>query len=65
MKLSEYLHHEKLTAREFADLIGVTSEAVRLYLAGRRVPRPKQMAAIFDATGGKVRPNDFFDQAAA
>lgn len=65
MKLAAFLEREKIGVREFAARIGLTSEAVRLYIVGKRVPRPKQMAAIAAATGGNVRPNDFFPSDAA
>lgn len=60
MKLGDYLDQNDLEVKDFADRIGMSAEAIRLYVAGRRVPRPEAMAKIIQATGGKVEPNDFF-----
>lgn len=60
MRLSEYLEAHDLTTAKFATKVGnVTSEAVRLWLVGKRIPRPEQMRRIAEVTDGKVTPNDF------
>ena len=43
--------------------LGVSSFAVKKWRYGERTPRPAQMEAIISATGGEVRPNDFFADA--
>ena len=60
MKLADYLEKNALSRQEFADRIGVSTETIRLYLAGERTPRRKQMTAITEQTGGKVTANDFY-----
>jgi len=60
MHLSEYLTRKKIRFADFAQQIGVSQEAVRLYVRGKRYPRPGVMEKISAATEGKVRPNDFF-----
>lgn len=60
MKLADYLARKKLTRAEFAEIIGVTPEAVRLYLKGARRPRIATMQEIHAATKGRVTANDFF-----
>ena len=59
MKLSEYLSQNKIDLAVFAVEIGVTREALRLWLAGERTPRPKLMAKIKAATNGAVTSSDF------
>ena len=60
MQLSQYLADQRLSPREFAAKIGVSSEAVRLYLKGARRPRLEILHAIRKETAGAVTPNDFF-----
>lgn len=70
MKLSVFLAQHGLShadfAKQIADRMGetLTGEAVRLWAAGDRVPRPAAMAAIEAVTAGMVQPNDFFGRAA-
>ena len=60
MRLSEYLQSNNLTSADLAAKIGnVTSEAVRLWATGKRVPRAEQMRRIVEVTEGQVTPNDF------
>lgn len=60
MTLSDYLDANKITNAAFAARIGVSRQAVLRYRAGDRTPGHAEMAAIFEATGGAVAPNDFF-----
>ena len=64
MVLGEYLQETQLTRSQFAKRIGVSSEAVRRYVAGERIPDKNIMGKIALATGGKVTANDFFGLAA-
>ncbi len=59
MTLSEYLKESGNTAAEFAEIIGVSQEAVRMWLRGERRPRFEHLEAIAEATSGRVLPNDF------
>ena len=58
MQLRDYLADRGQTPAEFAKKIGVHHDAVRKWLRGERVPRPKQITAIMRATGGRVTAND-------
>jgi transcriptional regulator with XRE-family HTH domain len=62
--LSEFLTEASIDHRQFAKRIGVSSEAVRRYVNGDRIPDKRRMAKIVLATGGKVTANDFFGLAA-
>lgn len=64
MKLSEYLAANRLDPKDFAPQVGVTTEAVRLWVDGKRRPREKQMTKIAEVTKGLVQPNDFYASAA-
>lgn len=61
MQLKAYLVDAQVTYDEFARRIGAANAGViAKYASGKRVPRPRFMAAIVRETGGKVSPNDFF-----
>lgn len=60
MKLKEYLKREGLTLEAFGQHIDATAGEVHAYCNGRK-PRDATMARIFEATGGAVTPNDFYD----
>lgn len=60
MLLRDYLERERISTRDFARRLGHSAEAVRLYAAGRRIPRPDIMAKLVRLTHGEVQPNDFF-----
>jgi transcriptional regulator with XRE-family HTH domain len=64
MTLTEYLEQASLTRSQFAERINVTTEAVRRYVEGERVPNRRIMARILLETAGQVTPNDFFRVAA-
>ena len=59
MKLSEFLEKSGVSVDEFAGKIGVTRQAVHLYLTDQRVPRKSVMAKIAKATKDQVMANDF------
>jgi len=59
MKLAAYLLEKSIDLPDFAAAVGVSKEAVRLWIAGERTPRAMQMQSIIDATNGAVTPNDF------
>lgn len=63
MRLATYLDSQEFSIRQFADLIGVTPEAVRLYVTGKRTPRGPTMRRIMNATRGEVTANDFVEAA--
>ena len=62
MQLGQYLKEEGLTVATFARDIGISAEAVRLYVTGQRRPRAAVIDRIRDKTHGKVRAGDFFGE---
>ena len=60
MHLADYLAERGQSHAEFAAAIGLSAEAVRLIVRGKRMPRGDTMRSIIEATSGKVQPNDFF-----
>ena len=59
MKLSKFLETNGSSVEEFADKIGVTRQAVHLYMTGQRIPRKSVMVKIAKATKDQVMANDF------
>lgn len=62
MKLMDFLNGRSLTYREFAGQVDATSEAVRLWSTGQRIPKRDFMDKIKVITNGKVMPNDFYGE---
>ena len=60
MKLREFMTKYNASLNDIALMIGTSSEAVRRYANGERMPQPHIMQAIIDATNGKVTANDWF-----
>ena len=63
MKLADYMKARDISRAQFAEMIGVSPEAVRRYLSGR-VPTARVMEKIALATRCEVTANDFFGIAA-
>ena len=59
MKLRTYLARNKVSIRQFADMIGVHYETARRYVHGQIVPSSTTMRRIIEATNGDVQPTDF------
>lgn len=62
MRLSAYLSDNGESPAEFAARLGVTGEAVRLWIVGERTPRRQMLALIAEKTEGAVTPADFFPE---
>tara|TARA_R110000823_G_scaffold277136_1_gene395677 strand:- start:230 stop:427 length:198 start_codon:yes stop_codon:yes gene_type:complete len=60
MKLHTYIEQQGITLAVAASALGVTRQAVNLWVKGKRIPRPEQMARIQMWTGGEVKPQDFY-----
>lgn len=60
MTLRDWLDARGVTIAEFALRIGRTSESVRRYANGDRIPDKETMPLIAAETGGDVTANDFF-----
>ena len=65
MKLSDYLEQHEISISAFAETIGTTHASVSRYASGDRCPNREAMRRIIEATGGKVQPNDFYDEGEA
>lgn len=62
MQLRDYLIANGGPA-ELAKKLEVTTEAVRLWAAGDRIPGRDHMRRIVKVTRGQVQPNDFYEAA--
>ena len=63
MKLRKWLDQQKLTNRAFAKMIKASESAIHRWTStddDKRIPRPEHMASIQEATGGKVKAQDFY-----
>ena len=60
MDLRSYLDVHDISIAVFADLLGVSVQAVHRYVNNERLPRPDVMVRIAEVTGGAVKPNDFY-----
>lgn len=65
MQLREYLTEQKISFPAFAELIGVTVQAIHRYVSGERAPRHEVMERITVTTKGNVQPNDMHRAVAA
>lgn len=59
--LKTYLAEKKLSVSDLAAGIGVPHPTASRYVNGIRIPRKREMAAIYMFTAGEVRPDDFYD----
>lgn len=62
-KLARYMKRHKISDVAMAEQLGVTRMAVYNYRKGLRTPKGSVMRKIRDVTGGKVRADDFLDDA--
>ena len=58
MLLADYLTSQNLTISDFADLVDRSSEGVRLWVKGQRMPGTVDILKIHQVTSGQVRAND-------
>lgn len=65
MTLKDWLAEAGQTHSALAEQIGRSSEAVRRYANGDRIPDRDTMPLIVEATAGRVTANDFFGIEAA
>ena len=66
MTISGYLKFSGASKAEFAKKIDVDLSLVYLYEQGKRkIPTPRTMLKIVQATGGLVGPRDFYPDAIA
>ena len=60
MTLKDWLIEQNVEPSAFAERIGRTTEAVRRYVNGARIPDRATMPLIVSETRGTVTANDFF-----
>lgn len=60
MTLKDWLFEQNVEPSAFAERIGRTTEAVRRYVNGARIPDRATMPLIVCETRGRVTANDFF-----
>lgn len=60
MTLKDWLLQQGVEPSAFAERIGRTTEAVRRYVNGARIPDRATMPLIVSETQGRVTANDFF-----
>jgi len=58
MNLARWINESGDTQTAFARRVGVSHATVSRWLAGKTIPSRSAMEAVFNATGGKVTPND-------
>lgn len=61
MKLSDYLRDKGEAQAALAERLGVSQSVVSRWAAGKRTPRPDMIKRIRAATGGKVKPGDWYE----
>ena len=62
MKLAQYMKRKRMRQAQMAALIGVNVSTVSRLMRGLCVPERATMKRILEATGGKVKPNDFYTE---
>lgn len=65
MNLKDYLHENGKKITTFAADLQKPVSTVHGWIAGRRLPRATDLAAIERATDGKVTAKDFVQESAA
>ena len=63
MELNTYIKGKGLALASAATALGVTRQAIDLWIKGKRIPRPEQMARIQMWTEGEVTATDFYGDA--
>lgn len=61
MNLREYLDKREISQSEFADMIGVTKQAVSKYLSGERSPKTPVAMKIQKITHGNVSMEELME----
>ncbi|SPL64437.1 MULTISPECIES: helix-turn-helix transcriptional regulator [Brucella/Ochrobactrum group] len=61
MKLHRYLQLTGIDDEAFASSIDMSVSGLRKLKSGERIPRPHTMRRIYEATGGEVTANDFYE----
>lgn len=61
MKLADYLKQADLDDAAFGALVGRDRSTIFRIRQGTHKPSPELMEKIAKETGGKVRPDDYFD----
>jgi len=59
--LDQWMNDEGVNGREFSELVGADQATVSRWRRGLTTPGPEDMLRIYEATGGEVDPNSFYD----
>lgn len=59
MRLDQWLQHHNVSAKEFADRVGVNKATAYRWLDGKSMPQAEHLAVIMRMTGNAVTANDF------
>lgn len=59
--LKNFLGKNNLTVSDLASRLGVSYAAAYRYVSGARIPSAEMMTRLYEATGGAVTPNDFYN----
>lgn len=60
MTLDTYLTEHEITEASFAGLVGATQSTINRMRRQNQIPNRELMMAIYNATNGMVRADDFF-----
>lgn len=60
MRLNIWLEKKKVSRANFAKMLNMTERGVSMWINGERIPTRENMLEIIEATGGQVKPNDFY-----
>jgi DNA-binding transcriptional regulator YdaS (Cro superfamily) len=63
MKLNTYIEREGMTLAAAAFELGITRQALNLWIDGKRIPRPANMETINKWSKGEVTAADFYGDA--
>ena len=61
MRLETYIRDQGISVQKLADELGVSHEAARLYVKGKRRPSLAVAVKLEKLTGGAVKPADFVE----
>ena len=60
MKLIDFIKINNITQKDASNAMGLTAMDVSRYCSGTTIPRAAAMRKIYEWSGGKVRPEDFY-----
>jgi hypothetical protein len=61
MKLKEYLTEKQIGVVEMAKQLNFPQSTCSMWLTEKRLPSKENMQKIYEWSGGRVEPNDFYN----